>query len=433
MSLVGGDPLHLWEVSKRLIAVPGHVSSGVTTPIGNLAGQVCTTAGWTGAAADAFVQHWSQASAGAITVSALYDAAGRAIDELAVHLYDIDVTLQSWAAEMAVEGAIINADGSPGTVPAGPSAALDATVEYAALRQEYLLLAEGFRLEALRAMADLLDATHGMLTGPDVQPSVTPDDLVTYGGLLRSFGAVPAGAVAFLAERTAAAQATFEAAAAQWRARGGGRGGVPAGVKASRTAALRNLNRLRNQLAAAQRIRHPIARFLSVSLRSVLAGLAPGLASALDDAAKASRGAKFLRALAGVPILEVVAGGAGTYFMAQDDISRGEAPVRAYVEAGTANAVGISVGAAATIGVASVLAGVGAAPVVAVGAGVAAGAVIAIGVGESVYQAFDQDWGGLIEEHGVLGGIGEGLENVVEETGEALLDMGKGLWNLVFG
>jgi len=86
MSWVGGDPGQLAEVGQRLIGVPGQISSGVTTPIANLAGQVCTAAGWTGAAADAFVQHWGQASAGATVVGALYDAAGRAVYELAEHL-----------------------------------------------------------------------------------------------------------------------------------------------------------------------------------------------------------------------------------------------------------------------------------------------------------------------------------------------------------
>jgi hypothetical protein len=437
MSWVGGDPGQLAEVGQRLIGVPGQISSGVTTPIANLAGQVCTAAGWTGAAADAFVQHWGQASAGATVVGALYDAAGRAVYELAEHLYETDVALHSWAEHMAAEGAVINADGSPGAVPVGPSVGpIDpaaATAEYAALRREFLLLADGFRLEALRAMADVLDETRGMFTNTEAQPSVTAGHLVTYGGLLRSFGAVPAGAVHFLDQQAARARARYEALAAQWRAMGGGRGGVPAEVKASRSAALRDLTRLREQLAAAQRVRHPIAKFLDVSLKSVVADLAPGAASALDDAAKTARAAKFLRVLAGLPVLEVAAGGLATHLMAQEDISRGETPVRAYVEAGVANAVGIGVGAAATAGIAAAAASVGAAPVVAVGVGAVVGGVIAVGVGEFVYQAIGQDWGGLIDEHGVLGGIGEGLENAAEQTGESLANMAKGVWNWAFG
>lgn len=299
---------------------------------------MCTAARWTGAAADAFIQHWSQAAVGATGVGALYDAAGQIVYELAGQLYETDVTLRSWATQMAAEGAVINPDGSPGTVPIGPSAgpsnAAEATAEYAALRQEYLLLADGFRLEALRAIGDLLDATHGMLTGSDVQPSVTKADLVTYGGLLRSFAAVPVGAVAFLAQKAAEARETYESMSERWRAMGGGRGGVPAEVKTSRTSALRELTRLREKLAA---------------------------------------------------------------------------------------------------GAAILVSSLGGAPVVAVGLGVLAGGVVAVGVGEFVYQAMDQDWGGLIEEHGVLGGIGEGLQNTAAETGEALGDMFEGMWNWAFG
>ena len=434
MSWIGGDPDNLAEVGQRLIGVPGQIRGSVTTPISTAADQVCTTARWTGAAADAFIQHWSQAAVGAAVVGGLYEALGRIVYELAGHLYDTEVALHSWAEQMAREGAVINPDGSPGVVPAGgPSAAEAATAEYAALRDEFLLLADGFRLEALRAMADLLDMTTVMVAGPDVQPTVTKSHVVTYAGLLRSLGAVPAATVAFLERRTEAARKTYETMSERWRAMGGGRGGVPAEVKASRITALRDLNRLRETLAAAQRVPHPVAEFLDMSVRSVLAEVAPRAASALDDAAKASRGMRFLRTLAGVPVLEVAAGVAATHFMAQDDISRGEEPVRAYVEAGTANAAGMAAGAAVAAGITAAVAGAGAAPVVAVGAGVLAGGLIAVGVGEFVYQAMDQDWGGFIEEHGVLGGIGEGLRETVEDTGDALADMVKGMWNWAFG
>jgi hypothetical protein len=420
--------------------VPDQVASGVTTPIDNLARQVCADAHWTGAAADAFVQHWGQAAVGAAMVAGFYNAAGQVVEDLSENLDQVDQAMHRWAAEMQPEGAVIDSDGSPGTPPAGPSVAVDATNEYAALHTSFLNIAQGFRLETLRTLVDHMDALQGVLTGGDVTPYLSGHDATEFAGLMRSIVAVPAAVDGYLKGRRNAAWSAYDELAKQWREAGGGRGGPPPELKARRTAALRDWKALDNKLATAMRAPHPVARFLDFSIGKALTAVAPGLKGLLGDdgetaadAAKLSRGTKFLRALADVPVLDVAAGAVSTVFMARDDISKGESPGRAYTEAATSNALAIGAGAGVAYGVGIGLGAIGAGPVVAVGAAAVVGGAIAVGVGEFAYQAMHEDWSQDFHDHGVIVGLGDGIADSGKRTGEAIADGAKSLWHSVFG
>ena len=212
---------------------------------------------------------------------------------------------------------------------------------------------------------------------------------------------------------------------------------MPADVKASRSAALRELQELDTQLAAAERDIRPLSELLNVDVGDVVGRLPGGAGGAFAEAADGSRMLKFL---SDVPVIDVAATGLGTYFQARDDIDKGEDPARAIAEDGTANVAGLAAGAIAGSAVVGLAAGIGAAPVVAVGAGVLLGGAIGVGVGDLVYEGFHEHWDEDIRRDGVVKGVAEGIGHAGERTGRDLLNMGKGIehgatkiWHSVFG
>ena len=172
---------------------------------------------------------------------------------------------------------------------------------------------------------------------------------------------------------------------------------------------------------------------------SKAAGYSPSDIAAVGDSVDEIGGAAgdLARFGAGIPFIDLAAAGAGTYFSAQDDIAKG---VPAYVAypgeaAGNLAALGIggAVGIAATSGAAAGLGALGvsglALTVGAGGAGVLAGGVVAYGVGDFAHNLIDENWGADISQHGVIGGVFDGIGDSAVKTGQDFANIGKSIWH----
>jgi hypothetical protein len=109
-----------------------------------------------------------------------------------------------------------------------------------------------------------------------------------------------------------------------------------------------------------------------------------------------------------IPVVDVVAGVAGTGLGAYGDIKSGQPWYEAVPEDAASNAGGLAAGALAggAVAGAAVFAG---APLLAGVAGVAVGTVVAYGVGDLAHNLFHESWGADVHDHGVAGGVLYGI------------------------
>lgn len=395
--------------------------------------KISQDAGWTGDAAAAFAAHWEVASVAATAVGTFCSAAAKVLSTLADQLGRVENALRQAAADARAQGAPIGVDGQP---PIGPMSTADpgydATVAYGAEWQQAQQLARGFRVEANRALLDLLTEIMKIIDHGGDTTGLAGADKVALADYLRGIGAIPAAIRDHLDQLVGTARTDYNAARTAWQeARDATPPGqrMPAEVKAARSAALKELQNLQNELNALDHVPHPVAKLLNVDVGDVV-GTLPRVGGAFADA---TDGSKALNFLSDVPVIDVAAAGLGTYFQSTDDIAKGEHPVRAIAQDATANVVGLGAGAAAGTGAIAVAAGFGAAPVAAVGAGALVGGAVAIGVGDLVYEGFHEHWDEDIQQHGVVGGIASGVGHTVENTGRDMANLAKGIWHGVFG
>ena len=148
-----------------------------------------------------------------------------------------------------------------------------------------------------------------------------------------------------------------------------------------------------------------------------------------------------------IPVVDVLAAGASTYFGAQDDMAAGVPWYAAYPgEAGgniAAVAAGGWVGGLAAGGAAAGLGALGVGGVgltmAAGGVGVLAGGVVAYGVGDFAHNLIQENWGADIHQHGVILGIGDGIGDSAVKTGQDFAKVGTGIahgaehvWDSIF-
>jgi hypothetical protein len=308
---------------------------------------------------------------------------------------------------------------------------LSAAKDYAAEWQEIQQTAQGFRVEADNALLDLARDLLKVIDGA-AGDGLTNADKVALGDYARGFGAIPAAIRAHLHDLVDKAQDNYDAAKSAWQA---ARAETPPGqrmpsdVKAARSDALRDLNSLKNDLGAMEHESHPLARFLDTRVGDGLEAL-PRVGDAWASAADGSR---VLRFLGDVPVVDVAAVGAGTYFQATDDIEKGENPARAWSEDLVSNAGGVAAGVAVGAAVAGGLAAAGAAPLVAVGGAALVGGAVAVGVGDLVYEGFHEHWDEDIQQHGVVVGVADGVGHTFANTGKDIGHMASSVWHGIFG
>src|SRR5262249_24977421 len=192
----------------------------------------------------------------------------------------------------------------------------------------------------------------------------------------------------------------------------------------------RDLRDLNNELYALERKSHPGIDLLNTTLGDVAERLPGGAGAAFAEAADGSKALDFL---SDIPVIDVAAAGAATYFQAKDDIQKGANPAGGSAEDGAANGTGVAAGAGAAIGGGAAATAAGAAPVVAVGAAAVVGGAVAVGVGDLVYEGFHEDWSEDVRQDGVVMGVVDGVGHTFANTGKDLAHMGSSLWHGVFG
>jgi len=60
---------------------------------------------------------------------------------------------------------------------------------------------------------------------------------------------------------------------------------------------------------------------------------------------------------------------------------------------------------------------------------VLAGGVVAYGVGDFAHNLIDENWGADISQHGVIGGVFDGIGDSAVKTGQDFANIGKSIWH----
>ncbi len=435
---VGGDIHGLAAFARTLY---GYVPrfEDVVTALDKKVGQIVGDAGWEGSAASAFTSNWEMVSAEVNAVGLVIIQTGSIVDQLAVELSKIENALEMAADETAAHGVQIGGNGQPPQACYADQTREQWAEGYASFYQQCIAVANDARVQAAGALHSVFTAitsgTPGKGDGHAGSTSGTKaNEGTTIGDLLADLLASPttyAGQVADkvieLTAKAKGAMSAWEAAQKAARQADGRFGKMPDDVKQGLRDAKSKLDSTKADLAEAEDDESAFSKFFGTTL-----GDLPGfskLADSLDDGS-------LLSAALDVPVVDVVAGGVGTYFNAQADIHKGVPAWAAYpLEAG-ATVAAIAAGTA----VAGVVTGaitVGA-PVLGVAAGVAVGAVVAYGVGDYLHN-YIADFGQQIHEHGWVGAFTDfGAAGVStwddtkqfgEDIGHLASDAGEGIWH----
>lgn len=401
---VGGDIHGLSAAAGRCYRIAPQVTD-VDTALNRQADKITRDGGWTGDAATAFRSAWGKDSqAGAQLVTA-WNRIGDAIDKLAVQLAKLENALETAAAQAKDQGVSIDeATGDVQQASGGHGGSAKAA-DYVRLRDQAMALAKAARAGAA---GELQQLTEAML--PQKGPSRTPGEINTVVGLLRGLWAVPTERRVGLSARLSSLEGNVaKTRAAIWQEQNAARdalgrfGGASDATKGAYAAAKAELAGVEGDISRLNGMEN-----LGTKLA---AGDGEGLAG-LNGLGRT--------AVRGIPIAGSIVGGGLTIY---GDRAKGESWAQAgsdgVVSSGAAygaGALGGSVGAAAA-------GALGAGTLVSGGAGVLAGGVAAVGVGDFVHNAFQENWGADIHQHGVIGGIGHGIADAGVNTGHDIKNM----------
>jgi uncharacterized protein YukE len=423
---VGGDIHGLAAFSGTLYGYVPEMED-VVTALNKKVGQVVTDAGWQGSAAQAFTGNWEKVSAEVNAVGLVVIEAGSIVDQLAADLAKIENSLENAAGQAAAHGVQVGADGQPPDVCYADKAQEDWRLGYGSFYQQCKAAAENARIQAAGA---LLQLSHAIMPGNPGQAGGDSADVGTRVGegntiadlladLLASKTAYANRVAGKVAEATAKlnkAQDAWQAAQAAARQADGRFGVMPDDVKAALKDAKSELASVDGSLTRAESGENAISKLFGTRL-----GDLPGLGdlpSGLGDSRVLSRALD-------LPVVDVVAGGVGTFLNAQQDIGKGVPPWLAYpLETGvTVGSIALATVVTGAVAGAGIFVG---APVLGVAAGVVAGGVVAYGVGDFVHN-YIADFGEQWKEHGALGIVtdfGAAGVDTVKDTGHLVSDVG---------
>jgi uncharacterized protein YukE len=431
---IGGDIHGLSAYAGTLYGYVPEIND-VATALDGTVKQIVGAAGWQGSAASAFTKAWEHDAAGASALAAVTGKTGDVVNWLAVTLSKIESALEQ-AADQAASHGVPLTGGQP------PAACLaNATAE--SWRASYQGFWNQCMLDAVKARSTAASQLQGIgnliLGQPGSKDSggdggLQKGDWTAIGDVLAGFlGAQTRyrGFVDLRAGHAKAALADAKTKAIEDARQADGRFGTwsPEDRQAFGTAKS-TLSSAESDLASAQSTENWLSK---------AAGYSPSDISAIGDSVDEMGGmaGDLARAGLGIPFVDLAAAGAGTYFNAQADIAQGVPAGVAYPTEAAGNlaalGVGTAVGVAATGGAATVLGGLGvsglALTVGAGGAGVLAGGVVAYGVGDFAHNLIDENWGADISQHGVVGGVLDGIGDSAVKTGQDFANIGKSIWH----
>ncbi len=436
---VGGDIRGLSAFAGTLYGYVPEMAT-VATALEEKVSQIVGGAGWQGSAATGFTKAWDHDAAGVSALVVMISAAGDVVNTLAVNLASIESALEQAAVTAIAHGVQVGADGQPPQVCYADQAKESWRVGYESFWNRCMLLATQARTTAAGALQQL-GAT---VTAGGADSGLEKGDWTALGDVLAGFLGAQTRYRAFVAGqlpdvRRALAKA-FDAAVAENRQANGRFGAWTDENKADYAQAKTALSAVEDNLAQAQSAENPFSKAWGFSPSDI-----SSLSSKLDGLG--STGGDLARFAADLPLIDIAAAGAGTYFGAQQDMADGVPSYAAYpLEAGgniAALGVGGWVGGLATGGAATALGGLGVTGVglsmAAGGVGVLAGGVVAYGVGDFTHNLIDENWGADFQHHGIVAGLGYGIGDSAVKTGQDFAKLGTGiahtaehLWDSVF-
>ncbi|MGF1427217.1 hypothetical protein [Kitasatospora sp. LaBMicrA B282] len=438
---IGGDIHGLSALAGTLYGYQPQIEEA-STFLDNSVNKIAHDAGWSGDAASAFKQAWETDSMAATALAGIISSTGDIVDTLAVDLATIESALEAAADQARKAGVPIGDDGKPPAPAAGPppqpgsqAAATAGTAgEYATLWTQSFQMAEQARLDA----ATRLQQIYLQIAPPGAAgaPALNTGDKVTVGDYLRGLWAVPSAYSKTVDEQAEQAEKDAATAKDAWtkakNARPNPSVPMPQDVKDALHDSRAKLAGLEGKLTSAEGVeaRTPLAKALDVRVSAFFSGVA----AEAGTSEELSLLRKTVRFAGDIPVLDVLAAGAGTYFGAEDDIEKGMPWYEAVPENALSNVGSLAVGAAAGTAVYGVVAGLGfaGATVGGVVAGAAVGGVVAVGVGDLASDLFHEHWDEDMKKDGFWGGLGDGIGHSVSNTGSDLKHMGEKIWNSIF-
>jgi hypothetical protein len=207
---------------------------------------------------------------------------------------------------------------------------------------------------------------------------------------------------------------------------------MPQDVKDALHDARAKLKGVNDRLTSAESVegKSPLAKSLDVRLSSVFTGLT----AEADAAGRLSFLQKTVKFAGDIPVIDVLAAGAGTYFGAKDDMEKGMPWYEAVPENALSNVAGLAVGGVAGAAVYGAVAGAGfaGATVVGVGAAAVVGGAVAVGVGDFAGNLFHEHWDEDMKKDGFFGGIGDGIGHAAGNTVSDMGKLGSKIWHSIF-
>jgi uncharacterized protein YukE len=431
---IGGDIHGLSAYAGTLYGYVPEIND-VATALDGKVKQIVGAAGWQGSAASAFTKAWDHDAQGASALATVTTSTGNIVDWLAVTLSKIESALEQAADQAAGHGVPIGPDGQPPNACLANATAESWRASYQGFYGRCMIDAVNARNQAAAALQGIGDAIlgkHGGDGGGD--EGLSKGDLTAVSDVLAGFLGAQTRYRGFVDLQVGHAKSQLADAKTKAieDARGAdGRFGTWSEADRQEFNAAKNtLNSAESDLAGAEGNENWFTKVTGFSASDItpIGDSLDGMGGVAGDLARAG---------AGIPFVDLAAAGVGTYFSAQDDMAKGVPAYVAYPGEAAGNlaalGVGTGVGIAATSGAATVLGGLGASGLVvsigAGGAGVLVGGVVAYGVGDFAHNLIDENWGADISQHGVVGGVLDGIGDSAVKTGQDFAHVGESIWH----
>lgn len=437
---VGGD---IHGLSAYAGALYGYVPeiTNVASTLGSRVSQIVGAARWQGSAAAAFAKAWDRDSAGASALALTVSAAGNVVNQLAVNLSRIENALEQAADETAAHGVPIGADGQGPQVCYANAAKESWRSSYESFWNQCMLAASRARSNAAGALQQLYGEVGPRASGDKGlgrgDYTALFDALAGFWGAQTRYRAYVEGKIPGLEQtaRRAMISAREEARQADGRF-----GTWTDEGKQGFGDAKTELASVEEDLSAAASHESLFSKAWGFSPSDI-----PGVGTSVED--MEGLFGRSLRFAADLPLVDVAAAGAGTYFAAQQDIRDGIPWEAAYPAEGVSNLAAVGLGAGigdlATGGIAAGLGTMGTAglgvSLIAGGGGVLAGGIVAYGVADFGHHLIDENWGGDIHRDGVPLGIAYGIGDSAVKTGKDFVHLGSSVahgvehvWDSIF-
>jgi uncharacterized protein YukE len=402
---VGGDIHGLAALAGTLY---GYVPefNDVVTALDKQVSRIVGDAGWQGKAASAFTQNWERISAETNAVGLVTINTGSIVDQLAQQLSEIENALEQAADQTTAHGVPIGSDGQPPQACYANQTQEEWAEGYASFYQQCMAAADNARNQAAGALQSMYTSVTSPKDGGGSSLSTKVGEGATVGDYITDLLATRtayanevADKVADLTKEAEKAQQAWLAAQKAARGADGRFGKMPDDVKQALSKANEELDSENAALKTAKADETAWSKLFGTRLEDL-----PGLSGIADELGESSLLDRALGKVFDLPVVDVVAGGVGTYLNAQADIKAGVPAWAAYpLETGGTIASFAAADAAADV-VGGLVGGlsVAGAPVLGVVAGTAAAGIVAYGVGDYIHN-YIADFGQQWHEHGVLG------------------------------